>query len=219
MRQFYCLLLVFFSSLCWSQNTPIFKTGDRICFIGNSITHSGEFHHNIMLYHSTRFPDVQFKIFNCGVSGDKAVSITNRMDSDILVLKPNIAVLMIGMNDVNTVAIGASGSTDGTIMYFANYFRIDKSEIDQEPYIELYENGLTQSSIYGILHHADFIGRTETLDSSQLLRISASGSTTDIQFTAKPDKNEGTLDELRNQGKISGFDYAWGQGMKKKDDK
>ncbi len=130
-----------------------------------------------------------------------------------------LGIVPTGMNDVNTVAIGASGSTDSTIMYFANYFRIDKSEIDQEPYIELYENGLTQSSIYGILHHADFIGRTETLDSSQLLRISASGSTTDIQFTAKPDKNEGTLDELRNQGKISGFDYAWGQGMKKKDDK
>jgi len=130
-----------------------------------------------------------------------------------------LGIVPTGMNDVNTVAIGASGSTDSTIMYFANYFRIDKSEIDQEPYIELYENGLTQSSIHGILHHADFIGRTETLDSSQLLRITASGSTTDIQFTAKPDKNEGTLDELRNQGKISGFDYAWGQGMKKKDDK
>lgn len=100
------------------------------------------------------------------------------------------------MTGVNSVAVGASGSTANTIMYFANYFRIDKTEIDQEPYIELYESGLTQSSIYGILHHADFSGRTETLDNSQ-----------------------GTLDELRSQNKIFGFDYAWGQGMKKKDDK
>lgn len=130
-----------------------------------------------------------------------------------------LGIVPTGMTGINSVVVGASGSTADTIMYFANYFRIDKTEIDQEPYIELYESGLTQSSLYGILHHADFSGRTETLDASELLKIIASGSTTDIQFTAKPDKNEGTLDELRTQGKIFGFDYAYGQGMKKKDDK
>ena len=131
----------------------------------------------------------------------------------------SLGIVPTGMIDINSVVIGASGSTDSTIMYFANYFRIDKSEIDQEPYIELYESGSTQSSLYGILHHADFSGRTETLDSTQLIKIAASGSTADIQFTAKPDVPAGTLEDLRNQGKISGFDYAWGQGMKKKDQK
>jgi hypothetical protein len=116
---------------------------------------------------------------------------------------------------VNSVIIGASGSMDNTIMYFANYCRIDGHEIDQEPYIELYESGSAQSNIFGILHHADFDSRTETLDQNCLTRIAASGSTVDIQFTAKPDKISGSLDELRIAGKISGFDYAWGQGMKK----
>lgn len=127
-----------------------------------------------------------------------------------------LGIVPTGMTEVNSVAVGASGSTSETVMYFANYFRIDGTEIDQEPYIELYESGSNLSSLYGILHHADFDGRTETLSSNELAKIAASGSTADIQFTAKPTNNSGSLDELRTQGKIKGFEYAWKQGMKKK---
>ncbi|MBK8920271.1 MAG: hypothetical protein IPM81_02000 [Saprospirales bacterium] len=122
-----------------------------------------------------------------------------------------------GMGEVNSVAVGASGSAADTIMYFANYFRVDGSEIDQEPYIELYESGSKQPSIYGILHHANFSGRTETLGKTELDKIAASGSSTDIQFKAKPENDSGTLKELRDQGKIFGFDYAYMQGTEKKD--
>lgn len=149
---------------------------------------------------ATICPPMEYRV----ITGDKAYEL---------------GIVPKGMTGVNSVAVGASGSTAETIMYFANYFRIDKSEIDQEPYIELYESGYTKPRIYGILHHADFSGRTETLSDSQLLKIAASGSSTDIQFSAKPDNNEGTLDELRSQNKIIGFDFAWGKGMKKKDDK
>lgn len=128
----------------------------------------------------------------------------------------SLGIVPTGMTSVNSVAVGASGSTTDTIMYFANYFRVDGTDLDQEPYIELYENGSSQPSIYGILHHADFDGRTETLNTSELAKISASGSTADIQFTAKPNNNAGMLEELRAQGKLSGFEYALGQGMKKK---
>lgn len=131
----------------------------------------------------------------------------------------SLGIVPTGMTNINSVAIGASGSTDNTIMYFANYFRIDGTEIDQEPYFELYESGSTHSSLYGIFHHANFSGRTETLNSSELAKISASGSSADIQFTAKPVNNFGTLDELRIEGKISGFEYTLGQGMKKNDTK
>lgn len=130
-----------------------------------------------------------------------------------------LGIVPSGMTGINSVAIGASGSTDSTIMYFANYFRVDGTEIDQEPYFELYESGSTQSSLYGIFHHADFSGRTETLSTIELAKIHASGSTADIQFTAKPDSNSGTLDDLRAQGKILGFEYTWGQGMKKNETK
>jgi hypothetical protein len=125
-------------------------------------------------------------------------------------------IIPTGMTNANSVIVGASGSTSETIMYFANYCRVDNNDIDQEPYFELFESGATQSSIYGIFHHADFEGRTEELDQNQLDRIAASGSTADIQFTAKPVNKSGTLDELRKEGKIEGFNHTWNQGMKKK---
>ncbi len=121
------------------------------------------------------------------------------------------------MDDVNIVVLGASGSTENTIMYFANYMRVDKTELDQEPYFELFESGSTGPSYHGIFHHADFSGRTETLSETDLKRIAASGSSVDINFTYKPDKPAGTLDELREQGKIVGLDFTYGHGMKRKE--
>lgn len=43
--------------------------------------------------------------------------------------------------NLNCVIVGASGSLDEGIMYFANCMRVDHSEIDQDPYIEYYESG------------------------------------------------------------------------------
>lgn len=78
-----------------------FKNGDRVCFVGNSITHNGDYWHNVQLYYATRFPQLDVKFFNCGISGDVTSGILRRMDQDILVHKPTWAVIMIGMNDVN----------------------------------------------------------------------------------------------------------------------
>ena len=79
---------------------PIFKSGDRVCFVGNSITQSGDFHHNISLYYATSFPERFIYFFNCGISGDVTQGILNRLESDILVKNPNYVIIMIGMNDV-----------------------------------------------------------------------------------------------------------------------
>lgn len=89
------------NSMAQSLNTPIFSSGDRICFVGNSITNNGEFHHNLLLYHMTRFPQQQVRFFNCGISGDVTQGILNRMEDDILIHNPTHIVLMIGMNDVS----------------------------------------------------------------------------------------------------------------------
>jgi hypothetical protein len=34
---------------------PLFKKGDIVCFVGNSITQAGGFHHNILRYYLTGF--------------------------------------------------------------------------------------------------------------------------------------------------------------------
>ncbi|MEI6142168.1 MAG: sialate O-acetylesterase [Mariniphaga sp.] len=94
-------LFLSFSGFAQNEKTLLFKDGDRVCFVGNSITHNGEFHSDLFLYYATRFPKEKVSFFNCGISGDVAGGILSRMDSDILVHKPTVAVVMIGMNDVN----------------------------------------------------------------------------------------------------------------------
>lgn len=93
-------LLLFITSIQAQENKLLFKNGDRVCFIGNSITHSGEFHPDIFIYYATRFPNEKVYFYNCGVSGDAANEILFRMDSDILVNKPTVAAFMVGMNDM-----------------------------------------------------------------------------------------------------------------------
>ena len=80
--------------------------------MGNSITQNGEFHHNILLHYLTRYPTEQVTFFNCGVSGDVTGGILKRMDEDILVHRPNYAVIMIGMNDVSRAAYGPRPTTN-----------------------------------------------------------------------------------------------------------
>ncbi len=107
-------LFVACCKLCLLSNAQppnlLFKKGDRVCFVGNSITHNGEFHHNIMQYYVTRFPNQRVHFFNAGIKGDVTGGILQRMDSDILMHKPTHAVIMIGMNDVQRELYGKSVS-------------------------------------------------------------------------------------------------------------
>lgn len=95
------LLLIFVYSITIANaQFPSFKDGDRVCFIGNSITMGGEFHQYIQLYFATRFPDRKIQFFDCGISGDVTREVLERMESDILIHQPTWSALMIGMNDV-----------------------------------------------------------------------------------------------------------------------
>jgi lysophospholipase L1-like esterase len=82
------------------QSSSIFKNGDTICFVGNSITHAGQYHEFIQLFYATRFPNTKLKIINSGISGDNANNILERLDTDVLVNHPDHVFLMTGMNDV-----------------------------------------------------------------------------------------------------------------------
>lgn len=91
-------LLFFFCSTISSQNIPIFKEGDRVAIVGNSITCGGHFHSYIWLYYMTHFPDARIEIFNEGVGGDVASSISKRLDK-VFEHDPTIVTLSFGMND------------------------------------------------------------------------------------------------------------------------
>jgi lysophospholipase L1-like esterase len=78
-----------------------FKNGDVVCFVGDSITRGGWFHSNVFLFYTTRFPQLKLRTFNCGRSGDRAAGALDRFSWDVLPHKPNVAVVVFGMNDVN----------------------------------------------------------------------------------------------------------------------
>jgi lysophospholipase L1-like esterase len=81
--------------------SPIFKNGETVCFVGNSITQNGGYQHYIYLYHATRFPDHKVAFYNCGVGGDVAAHILRRIQDDVFIHNPDHLVLMVGMNDIN----------------------------------------------------------------------------------------------------------------------
>ncbi|MEO6523737.1 MAG: SGNH/GDSL hydrolase family protein [Mucilaginibacter sp.] len=95
-------------------SSPLFKDGDIVCWIGDSITNNGQFYNYVYLYYATRFPNDRLWFYNCGISGDVSGGVLKRMDSDVLIHKPNWSVLMIGMNDVkrNLYTIAAKADPD-----------------------------------------------------------------------------------------------------------
>lgn len=90
----------------------IFKDGDRVAFIGNSITHAGLWHFYIQSYYQTRFPDRNIEFYNCGVAGDITSTILERMDYDILPHKPTVAVIKLGMNDAGSSFYGKTHTAE-----------------------------------------------------------------------------------------------------------
>lgn len=97
------IAFMFYLFAGFAQDKPeiAFEQGSRICFVGNSITHAGGYHHNLLLFYMTRFPEKQLTFYNCGIGGDIAASVLKRMDGDILVNQPTHAIIMLGMNDLH----------------------------------------------------------------------------------------------------------------------
>lgn len=89
---------------------PKFQDGDRICFVGDSITHGGSYHTLVMAFYLTRYPQMRLEAWNCGISGDSAAGAVRRYDWDIAPHKPTVATIMLGMNDVNR-GLYAEGKT------------------------------------------------------------------------------------------------------------
>ncbi|WP_345210948.1 SGNH/GDSL hydrolase family protein [Mucilaginibacter gynuensis] len=93
------VLLVSFTAIAKAQTVAPFKNGDRVAFVGNSITDGGHYHSYIWLYYMTRFPDMRVTFFNAGIGGDIAKQIARRFDDDVLNRNPTVVTVTWGMND------------------------------------------------------------------------------------------------------------------------
>jgi len=82
-----------------SAQVPPFKTGDRVAFVGNSITEQGYYESYIWLYYMLHFPNRRIIILNRGIGGERAKDIDERVQDDIVASDPTVVCLTFGMND------------------------------------------------------------------------------------------------------------------------
>lgn len=94
------LLLLAVTLVTQAQQTPApFRAGDRVVFVGNSITEGGHYHSYIWLYYMTRFPHQRMQMHSAGIGGDASWDILNRIEEDAYAKKPTVLTLTFGMND------------------------------------------------------------------------------------------------------------------------
>ena len=106
-------VLIIFAALSYcGQENCRFEDGDRVCFVGDSITHSGTYHSLVYLYYATRFPEKKIHIYNCGIGGDTAGGVLRRFEWDIEPYKPDVVAVMLGMNDVGRADYHTGQTTD-----------------------------------------------------------------------------------------------------------
>ncbi len=96
--------LIFYTCLLCSrsvlaQHVEAFKPGDRVMFVGNSITNEGYYHAYIWLYYMTHFPNSRIEIYNKGIGGNDVGQMNERLDVEVFPDKPTVVVLTFGMND------------------------------------------------------------------------------------------------------------------------
>jgi len=117
MKRLHIRALLFAAICCWlpcpaeGAEVEKFQNGDRICFIGDSITAMGLYSSQVLLFYVTRHPEMRLETFNCGIGGDVATGGVARYAWDIAPHKPTVATIMFGMNDVGRTlyAEGQSG--------------------------------------------------------------------------------------------------------------
>ena len=78
----------------------VFKDGETVCFLGDSISAGGRTQTMIADYYLTRFPERTIRFSNAGRSGDSAGGALGRLRQDVIDKKPTAVSIMFGMNDV-----------------------------------------------------------------------------------------------------------------------
>ncbi|MEI6535377.1 MAG: SGNH/GDSL hydrolase family protein [Verrucomicrobiaceae bacterium] len=98
-------LLSFSTTAMAATRAPVLKKGDRIVFLGDSITEAGAggpdgYINVIKAAIEARHKDLGVEIIGAGVSGNKVADLQGRLQGAVLDKKPSIVFIYIGINDV-----------------------------------------------------------------------------------------------------------------------
>ena len=98
------LTLVPFLSLSGDDGVKPLVKGDRIVFLGDSITQGGGGARGYITLYTRSIqashPDFELTTANAGISGNKVPNLQARLDKDVIAKKPTIVYIYIGINDV-----------------------------------------------------------------------------------------------------------------------
>ncbi len=98
-----CLLFVPAISLAEEPVVKL-KAGDRIVFLGDSITQGGAGPNGyvtmIRQALDKKHADLKIEVIGAGISGNKVPDLQRRVDKDVIAKKPTIVFIYIGINDV-----------------------------------------------------------------------------------------------------------------------
>ena len=131
----FCLLFSLRATRAQQAIKPFVK-GDRVVFVGNSITDGGHYHSYIWLYYMTHFPGSRIDVFNAGIGGDVSKQIYERLDDDVFSHHPTVVTLTFGMNDTGykymTAAV-ADSTYKAKIAESLKSFRLIEARYKQYP--------------------------------------------------------------------------------------
>jgi lysophospholipase L1-like esterase len=83
---------------------PLLQQGERIVFLGDSITEAGNKDKGYVALirnaYKEHHPGLNVQIIGAGVSGNKVPDLQKRLIKDVLSVRPTLVVVYIGINDV-----------------------------------------------------------------------------------------------------------------------
>jgi lysophospholipase L1-like esterase len=101
MKRLLCLTFVLCAAApaAAAEKPFFFQKGDRVLFLGDSITEQYQYSTDIELYLTTRFPEWKIFFLNAGIGGDTANGGAGRFQKQVLDEKPTAITINFGMND------------------------------------------------------------------------------------------------------------------------
>ncbi|MDP2343648.1 MAG: SGNH/GDSL hydrolase family protein [Deltaproteobacteria bacterium] len=81
--------------------SPLLRDGDRVVFLGDSITVAHTYTRAVEEYVRLRHPELDVTFVNAGVGGHTASDGLARLDVDVLAERPTVVLLNFGMNDTS----------------------------------------------------------------------------------------------------------------------
>ena len=102
-----------------AADSPPLKKGERIVFLGDSITQGGVGPQGYVTIVkkalAEKHADLGIEVIGAGISGNKVPDLQKRLDRDVVARKPTLVVIYIGINDVwHAEKEPASGTTPET---------------------------------------------------------------------------------------------------------